>query len=178
MGRQVAFHMFPQDCQAFLTFVQERNDVLLTEFTADTASLSLLDRKDCYGKWLCLWNRRLLPSLDRRRVREASPAHRVDDSLPVLQFSAPAPIEWAGRAAATQGRLYAFAYNSYPELRKWYEALTRWIRKHSVKNPVSWMGGYVGPEAFAWHNAGGFLLPQVPPAVNSEWMGRVFSQHP
>ena len=96
----------------------------------------------------------------------------------MLQFSAPAPIEWAGRAAATQGRLYAFAYNSYPELRKWYEALTRWIRKHSVKNPVSWMGGYVGPEAFAWHNAGGFLLPQVPPAVNSEWMGRVFSQHP
>ena len=50
MGRQVAFHMFPQDCQAFLTFVQERNDVLLTEFTADTASLSLSGPKGLLRK--------------------------------------------------------------------------------------------------------------------------------
>jgi hypothetical protein len=177
MGRQVAFHMFPQDVEAFLTFVQERDDVFLTEFTADTASINLLDRRDCFGKWLCLWNRRLLTRLDRRHVREASPTHRVDDSLPVLEFTTRGPIEWAGRAAAAQGRPYAFAYNSYPELREWYQALAGWIRRHSEKNPVSWMGGYVGPEAIAWHHAGGFLLPQVPP-VNSEWMERVFSQHP
>lgn len=178
MGRQIIFHMFPQDCEAFLAFVQDRDDVLLTPFTADTTSIHLLERRDCYGKWLCLWNRRLLPDLNRKLVREASPTHRVEDSLPVLQFEVPSPFEWSGKAAVCQGRLYADAYHDHSELRTWYEALARWIRKHSVRNPISWMGGYVGPEAYAWHNAGGLLLPFCAPPVNAEWMERIFGQHP
>jgi hypothetical protein len=176
MGRQIIFHMFPEDCQAFLSFVQERDSVVLTPFTGDSAQVNPLNRTDCFGEWLCLWNQRLLPSLTRERVRDASPTHRVDDSLPVLELSFSKLVEWSGYPAATQGRLYAYAYQSHSELRTWYEALARWIRKRFVKNPVSWMGGYVGPRAYAWHNAGGLLLPYCSPPVNPEWAERILSQ--
>ncbi len=177
MGRQIIFHMFPEDCQAFLSFVQERDSVVLTPFAGDSAQVSPLDRKNSFGEWLCLWDQRLLPSLTRRYIREASPAYyRVEDSLPVLQLSFSKLVEWSGCPAATQGRLYAYAYQSHPELRTWYEALARWIRKRYMKNPVSWMGGYVGPEAYAWHNAGGLLLPYCQPPVNPEWVERILAQ--
>jgi hypothetical protein len=177
MGRQIIFHMFPDDCQAFLAFVQERDSVILTPFTGDSAQVDGLDRMDCFGKWLCLWNQRLLASLARERVREASPTHRVDDSLPVLELSFSKLVKWSGYPAATQGRLYAFGYHLHPELRTWYEALARWIRKRYVRNPLSWMGGYVGPEAYAWHVAGGLLLPTCSPPVNPEWVERILAQH-
>jgi len=132
---------------------------------------------NAYGQWLCLWNQGLLPSLRRNQVRVVSPTHRIQDSLPVLQLETCVPMEWAGKPALRQGRLYAYSYQSFPGLRIWYEALVRWIRTRFLKNPVSWMGGYVGPQAYAWHKAGGFLLPYLPPPVNPEWVDRIFSQH-
>jgi hypothetical protein len=103
--------------------------------------------------------------------------HRVEDSLPLLQLETYAPVGWAGRPALTQGRLFAYSYHYSADLRVWYEALARWIRKRFVKNPVPWMSGYVGHRAYAWHEAGGFLLPLVPPPVNAEWTGGIFDQH-
>jgi hypothetical protein len=177
MGRQIVFHMRPEDCEAFLSFVQDRDSVVLTPFIEDSTQVRPLDRTNCYGKWLCLWNQSLLPYLDRKQVRDVSPTCRVEDSLPVLQLSLPSPIEWAGRPAALQGRLYAYSYHVHPDLRTWYEALARWIRRRFVRNPIAWMGGYVGPDAYEWHKAGGLFLPFVPPAVNAESLERILSQH-
>ena len=178
MGRQIVFHMLPEDCEAFVGFIQERKTVFLAPFVADSPEVHVLaDRRDAYGQWLCLWDQELLPTLQRNHVREVSPTHRIKDSLPVLQLDTHRPAEWGGRPALTQGRLYSHSYQSLPAVRAWFEALARWIRKRFVKNPASWMGGCVGPEAYAWHKAGGLLLPYVSPPASSEWVNRIFEQH-
>jgi hypothetical protein len=95
MGRQILFHMLPEDCEDFLEFVQRRNRVLLTPFLADFPEIQTLrNRADAYGQWLCLWNQELLSTLLRRRVHDLSPSHRVEDSLPLLQLETYAPVEW------------------------------------------------------------------------------------
>lgn len=177
MGRQILFHMLSDDCEAFVELVQQRDNVVITPFVDDLAEVQdFSDGKNAYGQWLCLWNQALLPTLSRNLVRDVSPTHRIEDSLPVLQLNTRGPIEWAGKPALTQGRLYAYSYQKFPAVRIWYEALARWIRKRFLKNPVPWMGGYVGPQAYTWHKAGGLLLPYVPPPVNPEWVNRVLAQ--
>src|SRR5258706_4252970 len=105
MGRQIVFHMLGEDCEAFLAFVQERSAVLLTPFVGGSTEVQVLaNRSDAYGQWLCLWDQALLPRLRRKYVRDVNPSHRIEDSLPVLQFNTKVPMEWAGEAALTQGR--------------------------------------------------------------------------
>jgi hypothetical protein len=170
--------MLPEDCETFLGFVQRRDPVILTEFTSDSLKdLRPLERADCYGKWLCLWNQRLLPTLERNYIDWAdTPYYRIKDSSPTLQLNVPIPSDWAGRPALTQGRLYAHSYQENAELRRWYEALVRWLRSHFIKNPIPWMSGYVGPKALAWHQRGGLLLPFVRPPITPEWEDRILTQ--
>ena len=177
MGRQLLFHMLPEDCEAFLDFVQHRDRVIATDFTSDSRKeVRPLERADCYGKWLCLWNQRLLPTLERKHIDRADkPYYRIEDSLPTLQLSVPNPCDWAGRPALTQGRLYAYPYQENADLRRWFGALVRWLRSHFVQNPVPWMG-CVGPKSFAWHQSGRLLLPFVRPPITPAWEGRILSQ--
>lgn len=182
MGRQIIFHMLPPDRVAFLRFVQERDPVVVTEFTSDSADICPLDLRNQvtpHERWLCLWNKDLLPSLKRYYVPELDhgPYYRVDYSLPILELSVPVHAFWDEKPALTQGRLYAYAYQDHPALRIWYEALARWLRKNFKKNPMTWMSGYVGPAAYKWHEAGGLLLPVIAPPVNPEWCGRIHAQH-
>jgi hypothetical protein len=178
MGRQILFHMLPEDRTAFINFVQQRNSVMVTDFISDSAEVKPVDftqQRD--EEWLCLWNHALLPSLERKFISTWN-NYRVEDSLPVLQFNMPNKSAWDGKPALMQGRLYAYAYQAYPELRVWYEALIRWIRRSFKKNPVGWMSGYVGPEANEWHKSGGLLLPCYHPPVDPEWRTRIYAQHP
>jgi hypothetical protein len=178
MGRQILFHMLPEDRAAFINFVQQRNSVIVTDFISDSAELKpadLSERRD--EEWFCLWNVALLPSLTRKYIPTWN-NYRVEDSLPVLQFNRPNKSVWNGKAALMQGRLYAYAYRDYPELRAWYESLVRWVRKSFKRNPVGWMSGYVGPAANEWHKSGGLLLPCFHPPVNPEWQTRIHAQHP
>jgi hypothetical protein len=183
MGRQIIFHMLPQDFVMFLRFVQQRDPVVVTEFTADIGDVHPLDLKGnaaLHKRWLCLWNKELLPTLKRIYIPESAhgPYYRVDSSLPVLELSVPLQTVWDQRRALTQGRLYAYAYQTHPSLRTGYEALVRWIRKNFKKNPIDWMSGYTGPAAHEWYQNGGLLLPTVQPPVNSEWLARINAQHP
>lgn len=182
MGRQIMFHMLPEDRAAFLSFVQQRDSVVITDFTGDSADVHPVDLNKLSAKnrdWLCLWNVALMPSLRREHVpvSDVGPYYRIDSSLPVPEFSVPVQSVWDGRPALTQGRLYAYSYQSDAALQKWYEALARWLRKNFKTNPTTWMSGYVGPAAYQWYQSGGFLLPFLPPPVNEEWRTRIQSQH-
>lgn len=175
--------MLAEDRTAFLSFVQERDSVIITDFTADSASVLPVDVASACVKdreRLCLWNVNLLPTLKREYIPESDigPYYRIDSSLPILEFSVPSQSTWDGQPALTQGRLYAYAYQDQPALRTWYEALARWLRKSFKKTPIGWMSGYVGPAAYHWFQNGGFLLPYLPPPINPEWRARIHAQHP
>jgi hypothetical protein len=182
MGRQIIFHMLPDDRTAFLRFVQQRDPVILTDFTADCDDVQPVDlgERSTKGRdWLCLWNKALLPFLKRKYVPESNrgPYYRMDSSLPILEFSLPIQTVWDERPSLNQGRLYAYAYQDHTALQAWYEALARWLRKNFTKNPVTWMSGYVGPAAYRWYQSGGLLLPFLSPPVNEEWRARIHAQH-
>jgi hypothetical protein len=182
MGRQIIFHMFPEDREAFLSFVQARDHVIVTEFSGDSADVRPVDLKNRQSKGrdaLCLWNLALLPTLERTYIPDSTigPYYRIDYTLPILEFSVPTPVLWDETPALTQGRLYAYAYQDLPALRTWYEALARWLRKNFSKNPITWMSGYVGPSARQWFEHGGLLLPYLPPPVTPEWRTRIYAQH-
>ena len=183
MGRQILFHMLDQDRVSFLDFVQQRNRVVVTNFTDSSSADVLPEGLDTWestsSKWLCLWNKDLLPDLRREYIPRSGiePYYRVNYSLPILELSVPSKGNWDREPALTQGRLYAYAYQDHAGLRNWYEALARWLRSRFMKNPISWMSGYVGAEAYRWYESGGLLLPILPPPVNSEWRERIHSQH-
>ncbi len=177
MGRQIIFHMLPDDRTAFLSFVQQRDPVVITDFMTDSGDVHPADLGKHGTKGtdkLCLWNTALLPSLKREHI---GPYYHIDSSLPVLEFSMPVQSLWDERPALTQGRLYAYAYQDHAALQTWYEALARWLRKTFTKDPVTWMSGYVGPAAYHWYQNGGLLLPFLPPPANAEWRARIHTQH-
>jgi hypothetical protein len=182
MGRQIIFHMLPEDRSNFLGFVQQRDRVVVTGFTSNTADVQPIDFEEPQRRrdWLCLWNLDLLPSLERRHVpvSDIGPYYRVDDSLPILEFSTSIQVQWDQRPALVQGRLYGNAYQDHSPLKTWYEALARWLRKNFVKNPIGWMSGYVGPAAYQWYERGGLLLPTYNPPLTEEWRDTINEQHP
>jgi len=80
--------------------------------------------------------------------------------------------------ALAQGRIYGVFDSKPVEFEKWYERITRYIRKNWRRNPVSWLGGYVGPAASEWCDSGGLLLPTYVPPVTNDWIRILGEQHP
>jgi len=97
---------------------------------------------------------------------------------PILEFSASVSTEWEGMPALTQGRIYGIFLARPAEFEKKFERITRYIRKHWRKNPVPILGGYVGPEAVAWFESGGLLLPMFTPPPSADWLRIMQQQHP
>lgn len=94
MGRQIIFHMLAEDRAAFLSFVQKRDSVVITDFTGNSADVLPADLASARAKdreWLCLWNMNLLQTLKREYIPESNigPYYRIDSSLPILEFSVP-----------------------------------------------------------------------------------------
>jgi len=170
--------MLPQDCEQFLRFVQARDPVLVVERDGDSPRVAPVAEPCRLGKTLCLWNQKLLPSLERCLIQQSvrGPYYTVDGSLPTLELFLPRPADWDGRPALTAGRVYGSFDQPSEELRVWYEGVARWIRKHFTRNPISYVGGYVGPAALEWHQAGGLLLPFVRPLATPEWRAILGSQ--
>jgi hypothetical protein len=114
MGRQIIFHMLQEDRAAFLKFVQQRDSVVFSDFTADSEDVLPvdLDKRETKGEdWLFLWNLALLPSLKRKYVPASNfgPYYRIDYELPILELSIPVQGAWDEKPALRQGRLYAYA---------------------------------------------------------------------
>ncbi len=185
MGRQIHFHMLPEDQNAFLRFVQKNDPaVVIARDDPKTPDVHPVEHiaADRY-QILCLWNRRLLPVMKRESVGKANRTYYMADvlHLPLLEFSPSCRTEWDGRPALIQGRLYGQFnpdLNKPPEFEKWYDKLVRWIRKNYRKHPSPIIGGYVGPAAYEFYKSGGYLLPNFLPPRTDNWVAELGKQHP
>ena len=162
MGRQVHFHMLGEDLREFFRLVQDDPKVIITTRDSDTAKVLPLDDAGANpDSTLCFWNQKFVPDLERKWIPEPG-YYRIDSlRLPVLEFMPSFKAKWEGKPALGQGRLFGNfeAYLNKPaDFEKWYEGLASWIRKRCRKSPLG-PGGFVGPEAFEFYRAGGFLLP-------------------
>jgi len=176
MGKQILFHMLAPDCEQFLSFVRQHDPVIVVEKSGDSAQVVSVTNPCKPGQALCLWNQNLISSLERKYIPKSNrgPYYRVSDALPVFEFFLPRQEEWDGTAALTQGRVYASFDQPSEGLRRWFDAVARWIRKNFSKNPAPNLSGYVGPAALKWYEEGGLLLPMIRPPVNDQW--RAFLQ--
>jgi hypothetical protein len=179
MGRQILFHMLPEDCKEFFNLLRERDPVIAVE--RDSVSPDIIEVTDpCRGgQTVVLWNQTLLPSLEREYIPQSNrgPYYRVSSSLPVLELFLPVVAEWDRKPALTQGRVYGSFDATNEGLRRWYESIAHWIRRNFTKNPVGLSTGYVGPAARKWYEGGGVLLPMLRPPVTPEWRSFVDAQH-
>jgi hypothetical protein len=179
MGRQILFHMLWGDCQDFLAYVTQSAPVLVIETDKDSSKVEPLCNPCSLGQVLSLWNQDLLPVLKRKYIPKSAkgPYYRVDSSLPVVEFSIPREADWEGSPSLTQGRIYASFDQPNEDLTKWFDSMSRWIRKNFAKNPVGLAKGYIGPAALRWYQEGGILLPFVRPLPSPYWISFVNAQH-
>ena len=172
--------MLAQDRNEFAHLVSENDAAVMTLRDSDTSRVQPLGDLDIGDKkTLCLWNRRILPHLERRWIPDPG-YYRIDSlRLPVLEFNSSFKATWEGEPAIGQGRLFG-DFDIYlekpPDFLKWYERLVRWIRKNYRKSPTNW-GGYLAPAASKFFDDGGYLLPQMLPPITEEWLLEIGKQH-
>jgi hypothetical protein len=118
-------------------------------------------------------------SLERKLIRRpgGSNYYRVDDSLPTLELSPSRLIEWNGKPALLQGRVYGFFDKPFSGYEEWYKVIADWVRANFRKSPLKLLGGYIGPGAFRWFQESGTLLPMLEPPPTPEWLSFVENQH-
>jgi|SRR5215471_13625871 len=180
MGRQIHFHMLPEDRDAFLRLVQERDPVVVSAKDSDSAEIQSASHQDIVsGKTLSLWNRKFLPHLEREWISDPG-YYRVDVlHTPTLEYTPSFTATWEGKPALGQGRLFGNfePYLGKPEeFEKWYEGLVRWIRANYQKNPRA-TSGYVAPAAYDSFRKGAYLLPNFLPPRTKEWLAELSKQH-
>lgn len=179
MSKQTQFHMLLEDCKRFLEFVHGRDPVVVISWKSKSPELEEVHQPWLRGGWYCLWNQSLLPSLTRKFISASDhgPYYRVDDALPVIEFSYPEPDQetWNGKPALTQGRIWTGLEGGNTDFERWYGAIVRWIRKNFIKSQLP-LRGYIGPAAYEWYNKGGILLPMLRPPETSQWLSWVEAQ--
>ena len=178
MGRQIHFYMLPQDRTVFLRVVQDAEPVTVTLRNSDSAkTFPIADPIVGDSETLCLWNSRLLPSLERKWVPHPG-YYRADEwGKPILEFTSSVRTTWEGEPALLQGRLFGIFERKSPNFEKWYDSIVRWIRKNYRRGPAE-LGGYVGPAAYEFYKSGGYLLPNFLPPRTKEWVAEISKQHP
>jgi hypothetical protein len=176
MGRQVQLHMLPDDMRAFLDFAQKRDPVVITISSSDSPAIEAITEPHSETRVMTLWNQKLLNSLQRKHiVYSGREYYGIDQSAPTLELVPSQPTKWNGRAALLQGRVYAPLGMELLGYSNWYNALSHWIRKNFIKNPLP-LNGYVGLAAYKWFKSGGLLLPMFLPPVTQTWLSWVEAQ--
>ena len=173
MGRQILLSMMPNDVEELLTHIKSRRPVIvLKRDDPNSATVEPMTSLPLNGnETLILWNQELLPELRRKRISGATAGdyYRVDESAqPVLEFGTSFLGQWRDRPSLTQGRIYGVFDNKGEDFSRWFEQITRHVRKVFVKNPAD-LSGYVGPEAYEWFRQGGLLTPTFLPPDTPEW---------
>ena len=180
MSRQTQLHVFPQDVNELIAAFRniEPLEAALQSGNAATPERLAFIPEKVMGETLVLWSTRFAPDLQRRYVPHAQPPYyRVDEQTErVFELSLSAQTIWQNQAALTQGRIYGVLQNKPAEFEVLCERIVRYIRRRWRKNPVSWMGGYLGPAASDWFERGGLLLPSYIPPVRSDWIQRLGEQ--
>lgn len=180
MGRQIHFHMLPNDQFEFLRFVQEGDQVAFISREGESISIMPIPLHAVDSKQnLYLWNRSLVPKLKRKWVRNPGFYGINVLDMPILEFVPSLLTTWEEKPGLVLGRLYG-VFDPYlrkpPGFEKWYERLARWIRKACRKNPPG-IGGYVAPGAYEFYKSGGYLLPNFRPPRTKEWIAEIGKQH-
>ncbi len=180
MGRQIQLSMLPADRDELLAEIRSHAQVEIVLRDGESSQVqplgSIPSKMD--GTFI-LWNKQLTFTLQRKFIDNADPPYyRVDEfAEPVLEFSDSISTEWEGMPALTQGRIYGQFDGKPIQFEKWFERVARYVRTHWRKNPVSLLGGYVGPAASQWFDAGGILLPMFVPPPTDEWLRVMGQQH-
>jgi len=173
--------MLPEDCKQLLDYVQQRDPVIVVDWSSDSKEIREIEGPCDHGGFYCLWNQSLLHRLEREYIYRGghNPYYRIDDDLPVVELSYPEPAQeaWNGRQVLTQGRVYT-GLNAHKgqAFEKWYNAIIYWIRKNFIRNPVPHLGGFVGPAAYDWYRNGGTLLPVFRPPLTQQWISWLDAQ--
>lgn len=179
MGRQTGLHMLEEDCKTLLESVQKRDPVIVIERDSTSPEIEAVREPWKRGGTYCMWNQALLPAIEREFIPDSNrgPYYNVNSDLPIIELWYRSPIQecWNGRAALTQGRIWASFAQENRNFERWFNSIVRWIRKNFVKNPVP-LGGYVGPAAYDWYKAGGVLLPVLRPPITRPWLSWVEAQ--
>lgn len=176
MGRQIMFHMLPEDCREFVEFLTSRDPVLFIARDSDSPDIRAIPDPCEEQKAVSVWNQSLSAKLNREYIEDAQagPYYRVDDAQPVLEFSPSQETDWEGIPALLQGRIWGAFKAADRRHAAWFDAITRWMRKNYTKNDS--LEGYVAPAAQAWHSRGGLLLPMFKPPADERWRAFFESQ--
>lgn len=178
MGRQIRFHMLPEDCRRLVRFLQERDPVVVTPWhSSESADIEDIKRPWERGDHYCLWNQAILPVLTRAATGKY---FNIDWSLPVIEFTYPAPSleSWNDQPALVQGRIWASFETQDKKFRAWYDAAVRWIRKNFIRDlGTGHDRDSIGPAAYEWFKSGGLLLPGFRPPVTEAWIAWVNVQN-
>ncbi|MFZ0646502.1 MAG: hypothetical protein WA690_09120 [Candidatus Acidiferrales bacterium] len=174
MRRQILLSLLPKDAEELIAHIKSRHSVVVVKRSdPDSATVEALSALPASGNdSLVLWNQELLPELKRKRVSGATARdyYRVDvPAQPVLEIGTSFWGRWCGRPWLTQGRIYGVFENKSEHFSRWYEEITRHVRKAFYKNPAATLSGYVGPAAFEWFRQGGLLSPTFLPPDTSHW---------
>jgi hypothetical protein len=176
MGRQIQFHIRPEDIKALLEFVHERDPVIVTLRSSNSPEIKTVADPSCETATMTLWNQSLLSVLERKHiVYPGREYYGIEGSSPTLEFSPSLSCEWNKRDALLSGRIYGSFENSVAGYEGWYNSLLRWVRKNFIKNPLP-LDGYVGPAAYDWYKRGGVLFPMLRPPVTPQWLSWVEAQ--
>ena len=146
MGRQVLFHMLPDDFSLFLTFVQRSAPLSVFHKDSAVARLGEVSDTSSLDSTLTLWNRDVLQTLSRKEIRRdgAKTYFRIDTALPVIELRPCELTTWNGCQALLQGRMYSSFDRPTKELGLWYRSLERWLRRNLAKSPCRAIGGLIG----------------------------------
>jgi hypothetical protein len=179
MGKQVQFHMLPEDMQMFLDFIQKQGDVVIAYKSLDSPEVLPIPNPVKEVETMVIWNRELLRSLERKLIQRpgGSDYYRVDDSLPTIDITPSRITKWKDTPALLQGRIYVFFDKPVPGYDEWYKTAAHWLKSNFIKSPLKLLKGYVGPKAFDWYSDGGILLPMFEPPLTPEWLSFVANQH-
>ncbi len=179
MGRQIEIHALPEDMDALLTFVRQRDPVVVTLRDAQSPDVDPVQDPTNEDAAMILWNTALLPSLRRKLVERSQGGNyfRVDDSLPILELIPSHATTWNNAPALLQGRVYGCVFDGNPpEFERWYSAVARWVHSHFMRSPLTVPSGHIGPAAIDWFRQGGILLPSFDPPLTAEWLSVVESE--
>jgi hypothetical protein len=180
MRRQIQVHALAADINNLVVDLCECEiEIALRSGTTATPERLGFISDSLSGRIFVLWSKRLAPDLQRDYVVNAEPPYYVvrESAKSVLELKLSGFTAWEGRPALTQGRIYGVFQGEQIEFGKWYERIVRYIRRRWGRNPLPWMGGYIGPAASEWFEKGGLLLPSYVPPVRSDWIARLGEQH-
>ncbi len=164
MGRQINFYMLPEDEEEFVDYVLgQKKDVLMVAVPSETVSPKIIENlpapfSEVTWNPIYFWAKNINGRLKTEYI-ETQGYFLVDSSTsPVIEFTR----SFVQDNLLIRGRIWAeikyldgdkLVYKG-KEFENWFNALTRWIRRHYQKIS-DWE--YVGLSAAEWHRRGGVL---------------------